>query len=36
METNKQLGLPVGVTLDRYIKRSQSAFSSATGELSQL
>ncbi|PSR52670.1 class 1 fructose-bisphosphatase [Adhaeribacter arboris] len=36
METNNQLGLPVGVTLDRFIKRSQSAFGYATGELSQL
>ena len=36
METNSQLGLPVGVTLDRYIKRNQSNISGATGELSQL
>jgi fructose-1,6-bisphosphatase I len=36
METNTQLALPVGVTLDRYIMRQQSAFPFATGELSQL
>lgn len=36
METHTQLALPVGVTLDRYIMRKQSAFSFATGELSQL
>ena len=36
MENIKNLALPVGVTLDRYIRRSQSAFSFATGELSQL
>jgi fructose-1,6-bisphosphatase I len=30
------LALPVGVTLDRYIIRKQSAFPFATGELSQL
>jgi fructose-1,6-bisphosphatase I len=36
MEPNTQLALPVGVTLDRYIMRKQSAFPFATGELSQL
>lgn len=36
MESNQQLALPVGVTLDRYIMRTQSAFPFATGELSQL
>lgn len=36
MEPNHQLALPVGVTLDRYIMRQQSAFPFATGELSQL
>ncbi len=36
METNNQLALPVGVTLDRYIMQKQSAFPFATGELSQL
>jgi fructose-1,6-bisphosphatase I len=36
MKTNTQLALPVGVTLDRYIKRKQDAFPFATGELSQL
>jgi len=33
---NKKLGLPVGTTLDRYIKRKQDDFPYATGELSQL
>lgn len=38
METKieQELALPVGVTLDRYIMHSQSAFPYATGELSQL
>jgi fructose-1,6-bisphosphatase I len=30
------LGMPVGITLDRYIMRRQNAFPYATGELSQL
>lgn len=30
------LGLPIGTTLDRFIKQKQDEFSSATGELSQL
>ncbi len=30
------LGLPIGTTLDRFIKQKQDQFSSATGELSQL
>lgn len=34
--TLTDLGKPVGVTLDRFIKRNQDAFSYATGELSQL
>lgn len=34
--TDKQLGLPVGTTLDRFIKRKQDDFPYATGELSQL
>ena len=33
---NKNLGLPVGTTLDRFIKRKQDEFPFATGELSQL
>lgn len=32
----QNLALPVGVTLDRYIRRKQSDFPFATGELSQL
>ncbi len=32
----QDLALPVGVTLDRFIMRSQSAFPYATGDLSQL
>jgi fructose-1,6-bisphosphatase I len=38
MATNEEekLALPVGVTLDRFIKSHQAAFSFATGELSQL
>lgn len=35
-QTANNLALPVGVTLDRFIMRSQSAFPYATGELSQL
>jgi fructose-1,6-bisphosphatase I len=35
-KTANDLALPVGVTLDRFIMRSQSAFPYATGELSQL
>ena len=31
-----KLGLPIGLTLDRFIKQKQDEFSSATGELSQL
>ena len=34
--TQDQLGLPVGTTLDRFIKRKQDDFPFATGELSQL
>lgn len=34
--TVQELALPVGVTLDRFIMLSQSAFPYATGELSQL
>ena len=30
------LGLPIGTTLDRFIKQKQDEYSSATGELSQL
>ncbi|MFT4033609.1 MAG: class 1 fructose-bisphosphatase [Siphonobacter sp.] len=33
---DEKLALPVGVTLDRFIKRNQEAFPFATGELSQL
>jgi fructose-1,6-bisphosphatase I len=33
---NNQLAVPVGITLDRYIMLNQSAFSFASGELSQL
>ncbi len=36
METTQTYGLPVGVTLDRYIQRRQNDFPFATGELSQL
>ena len=36
MATTTDLGKPVGVTLDRFIKRDQDAFTFATGELSQL
>lgn len=31
-----KLGLPIGTTLDRFIKKKEDEFSSATGELSQL
>lgn len=34
--TKENLGLPVGTTLDRFIKRKQDDFPFATGELSQL
>jgi fructose-1,6-bisphosphatase I len=34
--TQENLGLPVGTTLDRFIKRKQDDFPYATGELSQL
>lgn len=33
---DETIALPVGVTLDRFIKRNQDAFPFATGELSQL
>ncbi|MBC8110077.1 MAG: class 1 fructose-bisphosphatase [Verrucomicrobia bacterium] len=33
---NEQLALPVGITLDRFIKRNQDSYSFASGELSQL
>jgi fructose-1,6-bisphosphatase I len=36
MASTTDLGKPVGVTLDRFIKRNQDAFPFATGELSQL
>lgn len=36
MTTTETLASPVGVTLDRFIKRQQSHIPSATGELSQL
>ncbi|WP_247232598.1 class 1 fructose-bisphosphatase [Telluribacter sp. SYSU D00476] len=36
VQSTQDLVLPVGVTLDRFIMRSQSAFPYATGELSQL
>ncbi|NIJ55595.1 class 1 fructose-bisphosphatase [Dyadobacter arcticus] len=36
VRTAQELALPVGVTLDRFIMHSQSAFPYATGELSQL
>lgn len=36
MEENKNLGLPIGTTLDRFIKRKQDEFDFATGDLSQL
>ena len=36
MQTENTLALPVGITLDRFIKSQQDAFPYATGELSQL
>jgi fructose-1,6-bisphosphatase I len=36
MNTENTLALPVGITLDRFIKSQQDAFQYATGELSQL
>jgi fructose-1,6-bisphosphatase I len=36
LENIEKLALPVGVTLDRFIKRNEDAFPYATGELSQL
>ena len=36
MTKQETLAMPVGVTLDRFIKRQQSAMPSASGELSQL
>ncbi len=36
MTMQESLAMPVGVTLDRFIKRQQSALPSASGELSQL
>jgi fructose-1,6-bisphosphatase I len=36
MTNQEQLALPVGITLDRFIKRNQQAFAFASGELSQL
>ena len=36
MKTQETLALPVGITLDRFIKSQQDAFPYATGELSQL
>jgi fructose-1,6-bisphosphatase I len=36
MTKQETLALPVGVTLDRFIKRQQSAMPLASGELSQL
>ena len=36
MKTENTLALPVGITLDRFIKSQQDAFPYATGELSQL
>ena len=32
----EKIAVPVGVTLDRFIKRHQESYSYATGELSQL
>lgn len=34
--TKNELGLPIGTTLDRFIKKKQDEFEYATGELSQL
>ncbi len=36
IENQDKIALPVGVTLDRFIKRNEDAFPFATGELSQL
>jgi fructose-1,6-bisphosphatase I len=36
MNKKEEIGLPVGTTLDRFIKRKQDDFPFATGELSQL
>jgi len=36
MQAENTLALPVGITLDRFIKSQQDSFSDATGELSQL
>ncbi|CAN5556415.1 class 1 fructose-bisphosphatase [soil metagenome] len=36
MNNSNELGLPVGITLDRFIKRNQEDFPFASGELSQL
>jgi fructose-1,6-bisphosphatase I len=36
MTRQESLALPIGVTLDRFIKRQQSVMASASGELSQL
>lgn len=36
MKAQENLALPVGITLDRFIKSQQDAFPYATGELSQL
>lgn len=36
MNDQSRLGLPIGTTLDRFIKRKQEEFEFATGELSQL
>jgi fructose-1,6-bisphosphatase I len=36
MEENKNLGLPIGTTLDRFIKIKQDEFDFASGDLSQL
>ena len=36
MASSTDLGKPVGVTLDRFIKGNQDSFPYATGELSQL
>ncbi|SDM05727.1 class 1 fructose-bisphosphatase [Siphonobacter aquaeclarae] len=35
-QADEKIAMPVGVTLDRFIKRNQEAFPFATGELSQL
>ncbi len=36
MTDKEKMALPVGVTLDRFIKRKEEDFPYATGELSQL